>query len=234
MKRNKMLIVFAFVFVLYALLCTFVYVKPERFFYKPYDYFGNIKNVQDDVLDISEVEYYDYGNMKVKGWLYLNKSKNSNSKVILFLHGNAYNLERYYHKLVPFADAGYSFFLPEYRGFGGQGVKIRQKFLTQDSLNAAKFLNQQGFANENIVVYGMSLGAHNALHTVVNSQQNGKYNALILEVPFTSLPDAAKSPDPPLLQNIQPPVPIVPSLLGQVVNGLSAILYIFLLKRSLR
>ncbi len=176
----------------YTLLCLCIYAKPEYFFYMPYNFFGNVKNVKLDGFDVTEVVYHTYDNMNVKGWLYKNTSKQNNHKVVLFLHGNAYNIEKYYHKLVPFADNGYSVFIPEYRGFGGQGKKIRQKFLTQDSLNASRYLNSIGFENEDIIIYGFSLGSHTALYTTVNGQDRGKYNALILEVPFTSLLDVVK------------------------------------------
>lgn len=190
MKKIKILGLLGIAF--YILFCLSVYIKPEYFFYMPYNFFGNITNVQADGFNVKEVVYHDYGKMKVKGWLYQNKSENNNSKVVLFLHGNAYNIEWYYHKLVPFTEKGYSVFIPEYRGFGGQGKKIRQKFLTQDSLNAAKYLNSIGFENKDIIVYGMSLGSHMALSTVVDGQNNGNYDALILEVPFTSLFDVVK------------------------------------------
>ena len=54
------------------------------------------------------------------------------------------------------------------------------------------YLNSIGFENKDVVVYGMSLGSHMALYTVVNGQENGDLNALILEVPFTSLQDTVK------------------------------------------
>ena len=177
---------------IYVAFCVCVYLKPEWFFYIPYNFSGNIKNVQEDGFDAKEVTYYKYNNIDVTGWLYLNKSKKNNNKVVLFLHGNAYNVEKYYHKLVPLADAGYSVFLPEYRGFGGQGKKIRQEYLTQDALNAVKYLNSIGFENKDIIVYGMSLGSHMALYTVVNAQENGDFEALVLEVPFTSLLDTVE------------------------------------------
>ncbi len=185
MKMIKVLI-FS-VFFVYVFFCACVYFKPEWFFYKPYNFAGNIKNVQDDGFAVDEVIYHKYPDVEAKGWLYLNKSEKNNSNIILFFHGNAYNIEKYYHKLVPLAEAGYSVFIPEYRGFGGQGKKIRQQNLTQDALNALYYLNSIGFSNKNIIVYGMSLGTHMALYTVVNGQKKERLNALILEVPFTSL-----------------------------------------------
>ncbi len=176
----------------YLLLCVSVYFFPEIYFYHPYSYPGNIAKANADGFAAKEIVYHDYGGLNVKGWLYLNKSTESNGKIILFLHGNSYNLEHYYHKTVPFIETGYSVFIPEYRGFGGQGKKIRQKYLEEDAVNAVKYLNSIGFSNKNIVVYGMSLGSYTALYATVNMQHGGEFDALILEVPFTSLLDTAK------------------------------------------
>lgn len=182
------------VVLLYAGLCLAVYLFPEYFFYYPYNTPADLRAAQADGAPFTEVVYADYGQSggKVTGWLYLNKTAENNHKVILFLHGNAYNVAYYYHKTIPLAEAGYSVFIPEYRGFGGQGRKIRQAFLEEDAENAIAFLNKQGFKNRDIVVYGMSLGTYMAIHAVEAQQGKGRFNGLILEVPFTSLLETAK------------------------------------------
>ena len=183
------------VILLYVAFCTVVYFFPEKFFYKPQQNAGNISHAIHNGFLAKEVAYahYDKGVQTTNGWLYLNQSPDNNHKIILFLHGNAHNIEHFYHKMIPLAEAGYSVFIPEYRGFGGQGKRIRQSFLTEDAEQSAKYLNSIGFKNEDIIVYGISLGTHMALHTTNSLQKNGKFNALILEVPFTSLLQAASS-----------------------------------------
>lgn len=166
---------------------------PELFFYGPDHRPGNIQNAQADGFAVKEAVYHKYeSGLPAKGWLYLNDTPRNNRHVVLFLHGNSYNVEHYYHKTVPLAEAGYSVFIPEYRGFGGQGYKIRQAMLEEDAVNAVRYLNRLGFDNENIVVYGMSLGSHMALHAVFHEQQREKFDSLVLEVPFTSLADVAE------------------------------------------
>lgn len=177
----------------YLLLCASVYFFPQQYFYHPYNFPGNVENAKANGLAVEEVVYHDYGKQggKVKGWFYLNENENNKHQVILFLHGNSYNVEHYYHKTVPFAEDGYSVFIPEYRGFGGQGEKISQKYLEEDAVNAVKYLNSIGFTNENIVVYGMSLGTYTALYATVEQQKNGNFDAVVLEVPFTTILDTA-------------------------------------------
>lgn len=182
-------------FIAYALLCAAVVFIPEYIFYGAYDYPANINNAHENGFNAEEVTYFDYGKNggKVTAWMYLNNTLQNNGKVIVFLHGNSYNLEHYYHKMIPLANAGYSVLMPEYRGFGGQGRKIKQKYLEQDAVNAVKYLNGIGFSNENIIVYGMSLGTYMALYAAESLQNNGNFNAVILEVPFTSLSETAGS-----------------------------------------
>ena len=192
----KMLKIFALVaLIAYTFLCAAVVLVPEYIFYGAYDYPADINQARKNGFNAKEVTYFDYGENggKVTAWLYLNKSLHNNGKAIVFLHGNSYNLEHYYHKTVPLADAGYSVLIPEYRGFGGQGKKIKQQYLEQDAVNAVKYLNSLGFSNDKIIIYGISLGSYTALYAAENQQQNGNFNAVVLEVPFTSLSETAES-----------------------------------------
>lgn len=179
---------------LYVLLCAAVYFMPEKFFFLPFNFQADLKKVRADGFDAEEVLYHIYPDgQEVKGWLALNKTPENNGKIVLFLHGNAFNLGHYYHKVVPFYKAGYSVFLPEHRGFGGQGNKIRQRFLEEDSLKAVSYLHQLGFENKDIVVYGMSLGTHQALYAAVHTEDEGLFEGVVLEVPFTSFLDTIQS-----------------------------------------
>lgn len=192
----KTLKIFALVaLIAYTLLCAAVVLVPEYIFYGAYDYPADINQARKNGFNAKEVTYFDYGKNggKVMGWLYLNKTLQNNGKAIIFLHGNSYNLEHYYHKMIPLAKAGYSVLMPEYRGFGGQGKKIKQQYLEQDAVNAVKYLNKLGFSNDKIIIYGISLGSYTALYAAENQQHNGNFNAVILEVPFTSLLEAAES-----------------------------------------
>lgn len=194
MRKTLKILAIAFL-TAYALLCAAVVFVPEYIFYGAYDYPADINKARKNGFNAEEVTYFDYGKNggKVTAWLYLNKTLQNNGKAVVFLHGNSYNLEHYYHKMIPLARAGYSVLMPEYRGFGGQGKKIKQKYLEKDAVNAVKYLNKHGFSNENIIIYGISLGSYTALYAAKNQQHNGNFNAVILEVPFTSLLETAES-----------------------------------------
>ena len=63
------------------------------------------------------------------------------------------------------------------------------------------------------------------IETTAKSHVNSREDLAIAYTPGVAEP--AKSPDPLALQKIQPPLPIVPSRLGQVIPPSSAIRYTF-------
>ena len=75
-----------------------------------------------------------------------------------------------------------------WRGFSGNKGSPTEKNLYSDAKKAVKWLNENGVNNENIVLYGESLGTGVA----VELAQNKKFNSIILESPFTSIANAAK------------------------------------------
>ncbi len=168
----------------YAVLCGLIIFVPQMLFYAPSDIASDISEAKESGLTVEQKEYKSADGTKLLGWYVKPKE---DKKVIVFMHGNAHNIEGFFHKLVPFARKGYGVFLPEYRGFGGLDGEINQKNLEADALAAVKELQKMGYNNEDIIIYGMSLGSHMALNTAYDLQKENPVNAVILEVPFDSL-----------------------------------------------
>lgn len=173
----------AFVFV-YAAFCLTVYLRPQLFFYNP----SAQKSVlpQDSEYPAQEIYYKAEDGTPLYAWY----TKPAVGKpVIVFLHGNSYNIEAFYHKLVPLIKAGYGTFLPEYRGFGGVEGSITQAGLEADTRAALRKLRRLGYSNSRIVLYGMSLGSYTATYAAAELGGKNKkpFAGLILEVPFDSL-----------------------------------------------
>ncbi len=100
---------------------------------------------------------------------------------ILFLHGNAGQIETFADKLDVIAKAGYGVLAMEYRSFAGVSGEIRQNIIFSDAAESFDFLSKQGYPK--IVVYGYSFGA--AMASGLTSLR--KPDALILTAPFYSL-----------------------------------------------
>ena len=171
------------------LFCAAVYIYPQMFFYHPDSNKALIENANINHFPAKEVTYVSSDGVELYGWYVAPKNKN---KVIVYFHGNSYNLEAFYHKMIPLSEAGYGILMAEYRGFGGIKGKITQKGFENDALAAINYLHAQGWKNKDIIIYGMSLGSYMATYTAYQEGRDENFAALILEVPFDSLLNVVK------------------------------------------
>ena len=113
-------------------------------------------------------------------------------KTLLFLHGNAGTLENRIYKINHFKDVNVNFLIIAWRGFSGNKGKPSEKGLYEDAKSAIKWLKNKGIKEENIIIYGESLGTGVATEIA----QNKNFAGVILESPFTSMIDAGKTKYP--------------------------------------
>ena len=76
-----------------------------------------------------------------------------------------------------------------WRGFDGNKGKPSENGLYEDGKSALNWLFKKGVKEENIVIYGESLGTGVATHL----SQKKNFAGIILETPFTSMTNAAKA-----------------------------------------
>lgn len=173
----------------YVLFCAAVYCFPEWFFYAPNKTKSDLAKATADGFLAQEVNYNSADGTELYGWYVKPSSKD---KIIVYFHGNSYNIEAFYHKLIPFVKAGYGVFIGEYRGFGGIEGEINEKNLGADAVAAVQYLHKQGWKNKDIILYGMSLGSYTSSYTANILGQEETFAALILEVPFDSVFNVVK------------------------------------------
>lgn len=173
----------------YIGFCATVYFCPQLFFYNPSNDVANIQNAHNIGYPAQEVEYQSKDGTELYAWFTKPKT---NFPIVVFMHGNSYNIEKFTHKLIPFVREGYGTMLPEYRGFGGIKGTITQQGLEQDAAAAINWLYSQGYKNQDIILYGMSLGSYTAAYTANRLSNEHSFKSLILEVPFDSLYATAK------------------------------------------
>jgi len=106
---------------------------------------------------------------------------------LVFFHGNAGNLASRAFKAKAFMRAGVGVMLVEYRGYGGNPGKPTEQGLYMDARAALKFLERRGVSPQDIILYGESLGSGVA----VQMASEVKVAGLVLETPYTSMPDVA-------------------------------------------
>ena len=106
---------------------------------------------------------------------------------LVFFHGNAGNLASRAFKAKAFMRAGIGVMLVEYRGYGGNPGKPTELGLYEDARAALKFLEGQGVSLEEVILYGESLGSGVAVQVAYEAKVAG----LVLETPYTAMPDVA-------------------------------------------
>ena len=179
-----------------ALVCFYVLLIVVLFFFQGnLLYHPSINNYikQEESKEPSEIEKVKIttGDKIDLVGLFYNKNI-ENSKTILFLHGNAGSLENRTYKLNHFKDLNVNFLIIAWRGFSGNMGKPNEVGLYEDARSAISWLNMRGIQDENIILYGESLGTAVAIEVA----QNKNYAGVILESPFTSMINMGKKDYP--------------------------------------
>ena len=167
--------------VLIYLTITFVlYYSQRSLLYHPSE---NNYSGDNLTVPIDKVKILTDDNIELIAW---HHKKKDNYKTILFLHGNAGSLENRIHKINHFNDMDVNFLIVAWRGFSGNKGKPTENGLYIDAKSAVKWLTNKGVKEEDIIIYGESLG------TGVGTEiaQNKNFAGIILESPFTSMVDA--------------------------------------------
>ena len=170
---------FFLLILIYVVITVIVYFYQRKLLYHP---FSPQITGEGLVHNFETINFKTSDNFVLKGWFHL---KNSNKKTILFLHGNAGNLDNRIDKLNSLGSMEINFLIIAWRGYSGNLGSPSEVGLYKDALGAIKWLNEKGISNDQIILYGESLGT--AIATEVG--QNENFAGIILEAPFTSMVD---------------------------------------------
>lgn len=110
--------------------------------------------------------------------------------VVLYLHGNAGNLDNRRRRLGYLADLGWGALMIEWRGYGGNPGQPSEAGLMRDARAALAALQAEGHAPARILVWGESLGTGVAV--ALAAEAPDAVGGVLLELPFTSLVDLAR------------------------------------------
>lgn len=118
-----------------------------------------------------------------------NEANIATDTVILYCHGNADHMDRYWNRAKLLAYTGnkhrYGVLMFDYRGYGKSEGKPDEESIYADTEACLQWLKNKGLTNNRLVIYGFSLGTSAATEITANnfSLQPAK---LILEAPFAS------------------------------------------------
>jgi fermentation-respiration switch protein FrsA (DUF1100 family) len=110
------------------------------------------------------------------------------TRVVVFLHGNASTVADGAAKLAPLLGAGLGAMLVEYPGYGGAPGRPTEATILAQAEEALRVLARAGVGPERIVLWGESLGTGVATRLAIGRGVAG----VVLEAPFTSVADRAQ------------------------------------------
>ncbi|MGE5476905.1 MAG: alpha/beta hydrolase [Bacteroidales bacterium] len=128
----------------------------------------------------------------VTGWYA--PPRQAGRSTIVYCHGNARTLAHRAHKARRLLDAGYGVFLVGYRGYGGNPGRPSENGLYADARAVVGWLMGRGVPATRLVLYGESLGTGVATQLAT---ELADLRGVVLEAPFTRLPDLAPVYLPP-------------------------------------
>jgi uncharacterized protein len=122
----------------------------------------------------------------LNGWFFPSDSDSKrNNLVMLVCHGNGGNLSHRLELCRTLLQLGLNVMVFDYRGYGRSQGTPNEEGTYQDAQAAHQWLQKNGFAPENIFLYGESLGGGIASELAIRERIGG----LILHGTFTSIPD---------------------------------------------
>ncbi len=166
----------------YGVFCLALGAMQKRLMYFPDPL--NFVPSEWALKELQPLEVKTEDGLTLKSWY--SPAKERDKFTIVFFQGNAGHLGYRNYKVRPWLDAGYGVLMVGYRGFGNPGSPSEYG-LYEDARAAIQALHHRGVPEQAMVFYGESMG------TGVAVQMATEYDAsaLILESPYTSVPDVA-------------------------------------------
>ena len=171
---------------LYALVVGLTALFQRSMIYHP----GKTLSSPDacDLPEMVPVQILSQDGWLITGW-YAPAAKPDRVTVV-FYHGNSGTIANRAAKARQMLDAGCGVLLVGYRGYGGNPGSPSEAGLIRDGRAALHWLIAKGMPQSRIVLYGESLGTGIATRMATEIED---LSAVILEAPFTCLPDLAPS-----------------------------------------
>ena len=133
-----------------------------------------------------EVFFTTSDQVRLHGWFFPAKAISPRSDlVILLLHGNAGNISHRLNFCAAWLTLGVNVFVFDYRGYGQSKGRPDEEGTYLDAQAAYQWLGKKGFAPQNIIALGKSLGGGVASELALREPVGG----LVLQNTFTSIPD---------------------------------------------
>ncbi len=168
--------IFLFLFLVYITICVVIYFSQRSLMYHPSENNYLDENQLNHKVEKIKIPSDD----ELTSWYF---KKNKNFKTLLFFHGNAGSLDNRIYKLNDLSKLNLNYLIVAYRGFSGNKGNPTEEGLYKDARAAKYWLNLNNISDQNIILYGESLGTA----VSIDLAKDHKFAGVILESPFTSM-----------------------------------------------
>ncbi|MCO6488626.1 MAG: alpha/beta hydrolase [Phaeodactylibacter sp.] len=181
------LYIFISVLSFYGLLLLAVFLFQERFVFQPFRlprshrFFFNARGWEECWLEGED-------GVRLNALLFRIPAGKKRKGVVLYLHGNQGNLQRWAKHQGAFTRLGYDFFAIDYRGYGKSSGRPSEQGLYADGEAAYRWLLGH-YPEREIVLYGRSLGSGIASWLAARRRPR----LVILETPFDNMPNVVRA-----------------------------------------
>ena len=135
--RRIFLYVFLSSIILYASVCTYMYVFQRNFLYHPDK--NNYLRSEKLNADTKEISVPSTEGIALKAWFYKNPQ---NKYTVLFFHGNAGGLGNRIYKLNELKNLNLNYLIISWRGFSGNKGNPTEQGLYSDARSALEWLEK--------------------------------------------------------------------------------------------
>lgn len=168
----------------YVALVVGLYAWQRDLLYHPFGHSAPPRAVGVPEMSVLQVETAD--GLTIHGW-YARPSRAGAPTVVLY-QGNTGTTAMRAFKARVLLDAGLGVWLAGYRGFDGNPGVPTEDGLYSDARAVLDWLERNGTPSDHVVVYGESLGTGVAVQMATERE----VAAVVLESPYTSVPDIAE------------------------------------------
>lgn len=177
----------------YALILISAYFFQESLLFFPKQWSERPEIKKNKYLTEVSIETRDQ--QKIHGLLYEDKNFPT---ITVYFHGNAGSLNYWQNIYETFQNFGTNLLVIDYRGYGKSTGKFSEEGFYLDAQAAYDYAQAIGYSENQIVIYGRSLGTGIAVELA--SKNNAR--ALVLETPYTSVLNRSKELYPYLLPDL--------------------------------
>jgi len=176
------------VIAVYVCLIAVLFFTQRNLMYHPAKGLG--RPLDSGVQEMVAVNLQNPDGQKIVSWY---KAASTNKPTLIYFHGNAGHIGDRSDKVRAYLDQGYGVVLVGYRGYGDNPGNPTEEGLYADANVALEFLARTGTAPDHWILYGESLGSGVAVEMAYRYAKTSPVAGVVLEAPFTSMVDAAKS-----------------------------------------